>query len=109
SSLALPDRKLGTLGVQLYTVRKVMKSDFSGTLAKVAAAGYKEVEFDEYFTLSPKEVRAALDQAGLRSPSKHVNYKTVTNTFPQALDAAHTVGHKFLVNPWIDDAVREHP
>jgi len=109
SALARPEHRVSPIGLQLYTVRKIMKADFSGTLAKVAAAGYKEVEFGDYFTLSPKEVRAALDQAGLVSPSKHVDYRTVTNSFLRAVDAAHVVGHKFLVNPWIDESIREHP
>jgi len=37
------------VGVQLYTVRDAMKTDFEGALAKVAAIGYKEVEFAGYF------------------------------------------------------------
>ena len=37
-----------------------MKADFDGTLAKVAAIGYKEVEFAGYFDHSPKEVRHEL-------------------------------------------------
>ena len=38
-------RKIEKIGVQLYTVREAMKQDFEGTLAKVAAIGYREVEF----------------------------------------------------------------
>jgi hypothetical protein len=33
-------RKLDRIGVQLYTVRDMMKTDFEGTLAKIAAIGY---------------------------------------------------------------------
>src|SRR5438132_10834703 len=47
------------VGVQLYTVRGAMKSDFEGTIAKVAATGYKEVEFAGYFDHSPKDVRSS--------------------------------------------------
>jgi sugar phosphate isomerase/epimerase len=109
AAFARPAQQLDRIGVQLYTVRDLMKSDPSGTLAKVAAAGYTEVEFPGYFNLSPKDVRAAIDNAGLTSPSNHIEYKIVTNSFPQALEAAHTIGHKFLVNPWIDVEIRNHP
>ena len=34
--------------MQLYTVRTDLEKDFAGTLAKVAAIGYKEVEFAEH-------------------------------------------------------------
>jgi len=44
--LALPaEHKIKAMGLQLYTVRDAMKSDFEGTIAKVAQIGYKEVEF----------------------------------------------------------------
>ncbi len=109
SSLFAAQHKLGTLGVQLYTVRHVLKTDLQGTLAKVAAVGYKEVEFPGYLEFSPKDLRAAIDKAGLVAPSTHIDYKVMLNAMPQAIEAAHTLGHKFLVNPWIDDAIREHP
>ena len=35
--------------LQLYTMRNDMKRDFDGTLAKVAAIGYREVEFAGYY------------------------------------------------------------
>jgi len=53
------------VGLQLYTVRSLMKQDFEGTIAGVAKIGYKEVEFAGYFGKTPKEVRAVLDSNGL--------------------------------------------
>ncbi|MEQ1353593.1 MAG: sugar phosphate isomerase/epimerase, partial [Candidatus Acidiferrum sp.] len=55
-------RKLDRIGMQLYTVRDLMKSDFEGTLAKVAGIGYNEVEFAGYFDHAPKDIRAILDK-----------------------------------------------
>ena len=46
---AIAQRKLGALGLQLYSVRDLMKADFAGTLQKVAAIGFKEVEFAGLF------------------------------------------------------------
>jgi sugar phosphate isomerase/epimerase len=60
------------MGLQLFTVRDQIQKDFEGTLAAVAAAGYKEVEPTTYANLSPVQVRAALDRAGLTAPSTHV-------------------------------------
>ncbi len=47
----------GPIGLQLYTVRKAMQSDFGGTLKRVAAVGYKEIEFAGLFG-HPAERRA---------------------------------------------------
>jgi sugar phosphate isomerase/epimerase len=99
--------KLDRIGMQLYTVRNTMKTDFEGTLAKVAAIGYNEVEFAGYFDHAPKDVRAILDKNKLTSPSEHVSYEVVQNKWAETLDAAHVVGHKFIVCPSIDDSQRK--
>ena len=62
-----------------------MKSDFEGTIAKVAATGYKEVDFAGYFDHSPKDIRAILDQNGLASPSCHVGYDVVEKNWPSGM------------------------
>jgi sugar phosphate isomerase/epimerase len=104
------------VGLQLYTVRGAMKTDFEGSIAKVAAVGYKEVEFagifsadGGYFGRSPKDVRAILDKNGLAAPSCHTGYDVVEKKWPEALDAAHTVGHSYIVCPWIDEKQRAEP
>ena len=97
------------VGIQLYTVREAMKTDFEGTIAKVAATGYKEVEFAGYFNHSAADVRAILDKNGLAAPSCHVGYDVVEKKWPETLDAAHTVGHSYIICPWIDEKQRVEP
>ncbi len=97
------------VGIQLYTVRDAMKTDFEGTIAKVAATGYKEVEFAGYFDHSPKDVRAILEKNGLASPSCHVAYDVVEKKWPETLEAAHIVGHSYVACPWIDVSQRTAP
>src|SRR5215510_6491555 len=80
-------KKLGPIGLQLYTVRSEMGKDFEGSLQKVAAIGYKEVEFAGYFNKSPKEVRAILDRYGLTAPSAHVPLNDIRTKLDQAIDA----------------------
>jgi sugar phosphate isomerase/epimerase len=107
---AAEDHKIEKIGLQLYTVRDLMKQDFDGTLAKVAAVGYKEVEFAGYFDHSPKDVRAAVDRHSLTAPSAHIDYKSLSDDkFPAVIEAAKVVGHEYLVNPWIDEEIRKQP
>lgn len=101
--------QINKVGVQLYTVRDLMKTDFAGTIAKVASIGYKEVEFAGYYDHSPKDIRAILDQVGLTAPSCHVGMDVVENHWPETIDAAHTIGHTFIVCPWIDEKIRTSP
>jgi hypothetical protein len=59
------------IGLELYTVRDLLASDYEGTLAQVAAIGYTEVEPTSYNNMSPKEFRALLDRYKLSMPSTH--------------------------------------
>src|SRR5208337_434990 len=57
------------IGLQLYTVRDLMAKDLSGTLAKVAAIGYREVEIGDfnYYGKKPAELRSILSAHGLKA------------------------------------------
>jgi sugar phosphate isomerase/epimerase len=92
--------RLDKIGLQLYTVRKAMQTDVEGTLARVAATGYQEVEFAGYFGKSPAEVRAMLDRHGLSAPAVHVG-SIAPDQWRASLDAAATIGHRYVVVPWI--------
>lgn len=98
--------RLKKLGVQLYTVRDALKADFDGTLHKVAAIGYKEVEFAGYMGRTPAEVKRSLKQAGLSAPAEHIDLEVLEKNWGTTVDAAHTVGHKYLIVAWIDAARR---
>jgi sugar phosphate isomerase/epimerase len=104
---AAAEHKIEALGVQLYTVRKQMKHDFEGTLAKVAAIGYKEVEFAGYFDRSPRDVRATLDRLGLVSPATHVAYDTLGDKWPGEIESAKIIGQSYIVCPWIPKKIRK--
>jgi sugar phosphate isomerase/epimerase len=92
--------------LQLYTLREEMPKDFEGTIAKVAATGYKEVEFAGYFNHSPQDVRAIVDKNGLKAPSTHIPYDIVESKWSETLEVAHTIGHEYIVCPWMDEKQR---
>jgi sugar phosphate isomerase/epimerase len=60
------------IGLELFTVRDMTAKDYVGTLEKIAAIGYKEIEpAGGYGNMSPRDFRALLDRLGLRMPSTH--------------------------------------
>jgi sugar phosphate isomerase/epimerase len=59
------------IGLELYTVRDLLTNDFEGTLAKIAAIGYTEIEPISYNNMSPQNFRALLDRLKLTIPSTH--------------------------------------
>ena len=112
STWAAAVHHIDRIGLQLYTVRELMKQDFDGTIAGVAKIGYKEVEFAGYFGKTPKEVRATLDKNGLTSPSahhpmdappaEHSKMPNLTDNLQEIIDGARVIGQKFLVCPYLD-------
>jgi sugar phosphate isomerase/epimerase len=106
---AAGDHKIDKVGVQLYTVRDLMKSDFDGTIAKVAQIGYKEVEFAGYFGRTSQQVRAACDKNGLAAVSTHVQYDELDDKFPSVVETSKTIGLKYIVCPWIPEELRKSP
>jgi len=104
---AADDHKIAKVGLQLYTVRDLMKSDFDGTLDKVAAVGYKEVEFAGYFDRTPQQVRASLARTGMVSPSAHFGYEYLGDKWAGVLDSANVIGQQYVVCSSIDETHRK--
>jgi sugar phosphate isomerase/epimerase len=92
---------LQRVGLQLYTLRELMADDVARTLDLVATTGYREVEFAGYFGRSPATIRRLVDGVGLSAPSAHVSLPQLRDELDTLLEAATTVGHRFLVLPWL--------
>lgn len=65
------------IGLQLYTLGNLMTTDTKGTLEKLAAIGYKEVESagsqkGNFYGYTPKEFAAMVADAGMHWRSAHV-------------------------------------
>jgi sugar phosphate isomerase/epimerase len=89
--------RLEEVGLQLYPVRRELEADFEGTLARVAALGYREVELAGLHGRTPAAARAALDRAGLRAVAGHVPLEALELGWPRHLDDALVLGHRYVV------------
>lgn len=101
-----PAGKLGNIGLQLYTLRDMMKRSVARTLAAAAKAGYQEVEFAGMFNVNSLEMRKLLDANCLTSPSAHIAMSDLGMTWPSMLEDANIIGQKYLTVAWIDAAER---
>jgi len=103
--LAVPSRP-PTLGIQLYTLRDLLKDDFEGTLAALSRIGYQEVEFAGLYGRTAGEVRKVLDRNRLKAPSGHYGIPAITDTLDQTIAEAKTLGHRYVVVAWLPEEVR---
>jgi sugar phosphate isomerase/epimerase len=97
------------IGLQLYTVRELFAPDPIGTLEKVAAIGYREVEYGGggYDAMDHAALRGAMDRLGLESPSIHAGYDALAGRFDAIVAMARTLGADTIVLPWMEERFRE--
>lgn len=106
----LASEKIARIGVQLYTVRDLLKLSVERTLAEVANLGFKEVEFygvpGGYFNRPPRAIRQLLDTNGMTSPAAHLGMREIRGSWNRTLNDAAEIGQKWLVIASLDDADR---
>ncbi len=105
-SAASEGRGIGPIGVQLYSVRSALRQDFTGTLARVAAIGYREVEFAGLMDRKAADVRRIIDDLGLRAPSMHVPFSALDDNWGSVVGDAVALGCRYLVVPSIPAELR---
>ena len=88
--------KKRALALQLYTLREPAKEDLAGTLKKAREMGWEYVQWSGMPNLPAAQIRAALDQAGLKAIAAHVNIEPFEKDFEANVMFWKTVGVKDL-------------
>jgi sugar phosphate isomerase/epimerase len=88
------------IGLQLFSVKDLLAKDFDGTLRKVRAAGYTEVEAAGYFNRTAPDFRQAMDRAGLRCVSTHHQLADLRARLDELIEYGHRLGLDYIVCSW---------
>jgi sugar phosphate isomerase/epimerase len=107
-------------GIQLYSLRDYLAQDPKSVLAKVAKAGYQEVETYGYspekhfWGMKPVEFKAVLAAYGLTTPSGHYDlgaYLREGNEvqLDTTIAAAKACGQQYVIIPYLDEKLRATP
>jgi sugar phosphate isomerase/epimerase len=104
----LAQKKKLPIGLQLYTLRDLMKDDFKGTIEKVAKIGYSAVEFAGYGNLTAIEISKLLNDLGLKCCGSHEGYDNlVTATIDKTIEFNKAIGNTYVVCPSMPGEFRE--
>lgn len=107
------------VGLQLYTLREYIGKDVKGVIARVAAAGYREVEIfgysksNHFWGTSAADFSALLKAHHITSPSGHygldqyLGSEAKLDDLKEWIEVAHTLGHQYLTVPYIADSFRK--
>ncbi|MFN5169467.1 MAG: sugar phosphate isomerase/epimerase family protein [Cyclobacteriaceae bacterium] len=117
ASAMKPRRKIG---LQLYSLRDVIREDVPGLMKTLGSWGYQELEAYSYadgklFGMTAKEFAKLAEDNGMRITSAHYGYGTagggtkgtVLNGWEQAVADAKACGQKYMVVPYLDKSVRD--
>jgi sugar phosphate isomerase/epimerase len=91
----------GIVGLQLWSLREYLPKDLGGTLTKIRDLGFRDVEGAGLWGHKAPELRAALDKAGLRCQSAHMQFERLRDDLSGALAEAKLLGASWVVCPWI--------
>jgi len=91
--------KVKNPGIQLYTVRKEMLADATGTLKQLAKLGYTQIESarsqkGHYYGLTAKEIKKITQDLGITLRSGHVQ---IDNNWQRTVDEAAESGQEYLI------------
>ena len=85
------------LGIQLWTVKSEAQKDLEGTLRKVYAAGFRDIEFAGFYDKSPADLAKLMKGIGFNLVSTHHGAADIAKKGDQIIADAKTLGLKFIV------------
>jgi sugar phosphate isomerase/epimerase len=93
------------IGLQLYSVRQSLATDYDGTLRQVAAIGYREVEAAGFYNHAAADVKQKMSDAGLQCISAHYSLSDLLKATDSTIDYAKTLGLEYVIcsAPWSGD------
>jgi sugar phosphate isomerase/epimerase len=120
TSLAIPKKNKGIVGLQLYSVRTDMQEDPLGSLKKLADMGYVYLEHANYinrkfYGYPAAEFKKILDDLGLRMVSGHTvmgrnhwneEAKDFSDSWKMTIEDAATLQQKYVISPSMDNRMR---
>ena len=89
------------ISLQLYTLRYEIEKDFSGSIAKVAAIGFSQVEPWNFVQQADNYAKVFAD-CGITAPSAHAHLVGVKRR--ETFEAAAKLGIKTIIEPIVDQA-----
>ncbi len=126
-------KSLDSIGIQLFSLPKMLEQDLAGSLAMLHQMGYKEVEIygpypfsstaaqerwkqisptlgfsgSGFFEKTAAEFKTLLDEYGLKATSGHIDIVSLESNMPAIGEAIRTLGMDYLGMSAIPDELRQ--
>lgn len=97
SNIALAADSKIPLGIQMWTVKSEAEKDLEGTLRKLYAFGFREIEFAGYYGKSAADIGKLLKNIGLTPVSTHAAADLIASGGDQVIADAKALGLQYIV------------
>jgi sugar phosphate isomerase/epimerase len=86
------------IAIQLYSLRRFVADDFTGTLRRIKEIGYDAVEFaGDFGGRTPEQLKRELNGIGLLPLSAHVGFDSLTNNLDETVRFYKSLGTPFVI------------
>jgi len=85
------------LGIQMWTVKSEAEKDLEGTLRKLYALGFREIEFAGFYGKPAADIGTLLKSIGLTPVSMHAGADLIASSGEQVIADAKTLGLKYII------------
>jgi sugar phosphate isomerase/epimerase len=85
------------LGIQLWTVKDEAEKDLEGTMKKLYAIGFREIEFAGFYGKTAAEIAALMKGIGFNLVSMHAGADDIAAKGDSIIADAKTLGVKYLI------------
>ncbi|MCX6901132.1 MAG: sugar phosphate isomerase/epimerase [Verrucomicrobia bacterium] len=92
---------LTQIGAQLYTVRDALKTDFPGTLKRVASLGYRGVQLSKAYGQTAEQIRKACDDNGLTILATHVDLDELEKGLDPVMSNHEVMDCRYIAIPYL--------
>ena len=97
---------MGEIGLQLWSIREEMERDLLGMIEKVAKIGYTSVQFAGFFNHTAEDVKAKMDEVGIKAAGAHVQIADLENNLDETLKYHETIGNELIIVPFLPENMR---
>jgi sugar phosphate isomerase/epimerase len=102
-----PGMQTDQIALQLYTVRRLAADDLPGTLAAVAAAGYRSVEVAGLPETGATVLARLLADNGLAAIACHQSIESLRGDWEAVADRLAAIGCARAIVPWLPEGERQ--
>lgn len=89
------------LGIQMWSLRDIAKTDMKAALDLVKGYGIKEIETAGLGDLTLEQYIAEMKSRGLSAIGTHAGYEALKKDLPGLIAIAKGLGAKYIICPWI--------